>query len=49
MLDKKSMAAQIGYDLELWADIHEAVIGHRGHDGLSVATLTVNGTPEKTK
>jgi hypothetical protein len=35
--------------LNRWADVHEALISHRGPDGTSVATLSVKGTPEKAK
>jgi hypothetical protein len=36
-------------DLAKWADVHEELISHRSADGLSVATLTINGTPERAK
>jgi hypothetical protein len=36
-------------DLARWRDVHEALISHRGSDGLSVATLAVRGTPERTR
>ncbi len=36
-------------DLAKWADVHEALISHRALDGVSVATLTVQGNPERAK
>jgi hypothetical protein len=36
-------------DLDRWNDVHEALVSHRGPDGLSVAKLTVRGTPEKAR
>lgn len=36
-------------DLARWSDVHEALISHRGPDGMSVATLIVKGDPEKAK
>jgi hypothetical protein len=36
-------------DLARWAAIHEALISHRAPDGRSVATLTVRGTPERSR
>ena len=35
--------------LNKWADIYEALISHRGPDGLSVAHMVVTGTPERAK
>lgn len=34
-------------DLARWADVHEALIRHRGTDGATVGNLVVVGTPEK--
>jgi hypothetical protein len=36
-------------DLARWPDIHEALIGHRSRDGMSVAQLVIGGTPERTR
>lgn len=36
-------------DLDRWADVCEAIISHRGPDGISVAHLVVKGTPERSK
>jgi len=36
-------------DLARWADVHEALISHRGPDSRSVATLVVRGTPERAR
>jgi hypothetical protein len=36
-------------DLAHWADVHEALVSHRGPDGLSVATLAVRGKPERER
>jgi hypothetical protein len=35
-------------DLARWADVCEAILSHRGPDGMSVAHLVVKGTPEKS-
>ena len=36
-------------DLARWAQVHEALISHRGPDGASVAQLVVKGIPERAK
>jgi hypothetical protein len=36
-------------DLDRWADVHEALISHRGPGGSSVAQLLVQGTPERAR
>lgn len=36
-------------DLARWAQVHEALIGHRGSDGRSVATMSVLGKPQRAR
>jgi len=36
-------------DMDLWGDIHEALISHRSADGNSVAKLVVGGKPERAR